>query len=85
MQHEKLEVSQIQYTTADEIHFLNLMGLFSSAKHRASRRTLLRRYRDAMPLRSRWGRLDRDRISRHVEALIARDADGADVILREQS
>jgi hypothetical protein len=53
--------------TFNEIEFIDGLGTFSSLDRPLSRHKLLVKYRDAMALRVRWGKIDKDAVKFHVE------------------
>lgn len=72
--HKDENAATRKYTTADEIAFLKALGKSRSG---APRPEILRRYREAMKLRQRWGLIDPVVVSTYLTLEIGREEDSA--------
>lgn len=63
--------AKCKYTTEDEIVFLK--SLFSNPKSGVIRQEKLRRYREAMKLRSQWGLIDPDVVRTYLTMEIGKE------------
>ena len=59
-----------QWTTPDEVAFIEALGTHTASRQLAPRAVLLQRYREAMALRQDWGEIDKVRVLAAVRAAL---------------